>query len=127
VARNCPQRQGRTKQVNATSRLAGTERFEVVLDNASEVSVMDPSLLRSLRPAAPGEGFGALSGATQSTTHIGKLEHFFECQACTSCTANILAQAAVEDIYEVTYDQGRSYTVHMDHRDLVFERRDVGH
>jgi hypothetical protein len=30
---------------------------------------------------------------------------------------------AVEDIYKVSYEQGHSYTVHMDRRNLVFERR----
>ena len=31
--------------------------------------------------------------------------------------------ADVKDAYEITYDQGKSYTVHMGDRDLVFERR----
>ncbi len=30
----------------------------------------------------------------------------------------------VEDIYPVTYVQGESITVHMDHRDVIFTKRD---
>jgi hypothetical protein len=32
--------------------------------------------------------------------------------------------ADVEDLYQITYTQGVSYTVHMDHGDLIFWKRD---
>jgi hypothetical protein len=34
----------------------------------------------------------------------------------------MLSMADVEDMYRITYVQGESITVHMDHRDLVFSR-----
>ncbi len=32
--------------------------------------------------------------------------------------------ADVEDMYRITYVQGESITIHMDHRDVVFSRRE---
>jgi hypothetical protein len=52
------------------------------------------------------------------------LDSFFEVQACDSSLANILSMADIEDMYELTYIQGHSIAVHMDDRDLVFERRE---
>ena len=34
----------------------------------------------------------------------------------------MLSMADVEDMYMITYVQGESITVHMDHRDVVFSR-----
>ena len=36
----------------------------------------------------------------------------------------MLSMADVEDMYMITYVQGESITVHMDHRDVVFSRRE---
>jgi len=58
------------------------------------------------------------------TSRVGRLEGFFDCMACEECPTSILSLTDVEDIYPVTFVQGESITIHMDHRDVVFARRD---
>jgi hypothetical protein len=57
-------------------------------------------------------------------SRVGYLEGFFDCQACDDCPTSIISMADVEDMYRVTYVQEESITVHMDHRDVVFSRRE---
>jgi hypothetical protein len=95
--------------------------YEVCLDNGSQVNIVDPRLLTDLRAST--KVFRGMSGEAQ-TLHVGYLQGFFECQACNSYPTNVLSMSDVEDIYPVTYVQGKSITVHMDHRDVIFTKRD---
>jgi hypothetical protein len=52
------------------------------------------------------------------------LDGFFDCLSSKDTRVSVLSQADVEDIYEVSYDPGKSYTVHMPDRDIEFTRRD---
>ena len=36
---------------------------------------------------------------------------------------SVLSQDDVESRYDVTYQKGKSYTVHMEHRDLIFSKK----
>jgi hypothetical protein len=36
---------------------------------------------------------------------------------------SILSQADVEDLYDITYEPGESYTVHMPNKDVTFVRK----
>ena len=94
---------------------------EVILDNASEVSVLHTRFLTQLRIETA--GFESLAGDKTQTTQVGNLEGFFDCIACESCPANVLSQADVEDMYQVTYYPGQSYVVHMPGRDIEFNRK----
>ena len=96
--------------------------YEVCLDGCSDVSVMHPRFLSNLRKI-DGQGFEGLSGSGMKTNSIGYLEDFFDCQACENCTANILCQADIEDMYDITYVQGLKYTVHLPRGNLDFERK----
>ena len=53
------------------------------------------------------------------TNMEGLLSGFFYCMTCEIMRVNVLSQADVEDLYEVTYDPGVSFTVHMLDKDLV--------
>jgi len=55
---------------------------------------------------------------------VGNLEGFFEVYASDEAKANVLNSAAVEDMYEVPYNRGEGFTVHMPEKDIVFKRRD---
>jgi hypothetical protein len=96
--------------------------YEVCLDNCSQVNIIDPRLLTNIREH--GKPFRTMNSVT-TTAKIGQLQDFFDCQVCSTCPANILSQARVEDLYPITYNQGENYIVHMPDRDLVFERRDL--
>jgi hypothetical protein len=95
---------------------------EVFIDNAAEISVMHPRFLTDIRDSE-GAGIMGLSGSQKDTPKIGHLEGFFDCNSCTDCVANILSRADIEDKYDITYSQGKSYVVHLPGRDLAFVRR----
>jgi hypothetical protein len=95
--------------------------YEVILDSGSQVNIIHPRFLRDVR-----EGHGGckgLFGSKTKLTKVGMLEGFFECMGSDDTRVSVLSQADVEDTYDVTYEPGRSYTVHMADRDLEFVRR----
>ena len=51
------------------------------------------------------------------------LNGFFECIADKNVRISILCQDDVEMLYDLTYDQGYSITVHMNGRDLIFYKK----
>ena len=95
--------------------------YEVLLDNQADISVVNPRLLTSVRRQK-----SYVSGLSGTTTlpYVGHLDGFFECKGSTEIIASVLCMADVEDLYDITYEQGDSYTVHLARGDLVFERRD---
>ena len=95
--------------------------YEVLLDNQADISVVHPRLLTGIRPQK--SYVSGLSGMA-TLPYVGKLDGFFECKSSDKLIASVLCMADVEDMYDVTYARGESYTVHMDDRDLVFHRRD---
>jgi hypothetical protein len=110
--------------VNNATQAQGLLPTEILLDNAANISVMTPRLLKSVRPAGKKIRVKGVGGVQMVVEHIGNLEGFFEVYACNEARANILSFAAVEDMYEVTYSRGEGFTVHMPERDIVFRRRD---
>jgi hypothetical protein len=137
MARNCPHKlkeeveSGESEPSMAGMTLAcecyamSTKRvhqwYGVCLDNGSQVNIVDPRLLTNLRTCS--RTYRSMNGAT-ATESVGHLDGFFDCQACTTCPANIISMADVEDLYPVTYVQGESITVHMEDREVVFHRTD---
>jgi len=97
------------------------EFYEICIDNGSQVNIIDPRLLRDLRTTC--KTYHSMNGLAE-TSRVGRLEGFFDCMACEECPTSILSLTDVEDIYPVTFVQGESITIHMDHRDVVFARRD---
>jgi hypothetical protein len=72
------------------------------------------------------EGHGGckgLFGEKTNLTKISMLEGFFECLSSSNTRVSVLSQADIEDLYEVTYDPGQSYTVHMPNKGVEFVRR----
>lgn len=96
-------------------------KCEVLLDNQASVSALHPGLLRNVR--CEDSWVSGLSGAPHRLPYVGDLEGFFECKGSTDLMANVLCMADVEDLFRVTYKQGKSYTVHLESGDLVFKRR----
>jgi hypothetical protein len=97
------------------------EFYEVCLDSGSQVNIVDPRLLMNLTTSQ--RMYHSMNGSA-STTQVGYLDGFFDCQACTDCPVNIISMSYVEDRYPMMWVQGESITVHMDKADLVFYRRD---
>ena len=97
--------------------------YEVQLDPQANISVMDPRLLSNVVEADQPIEVVGLSGHGMKITEKGHLHGFFDTMASSEGTTNILCMADVEDKYDITYNPGKSFVVHMDDRDLVFERR----
>ena len=113
-----------TTMLNAFT--SGSEPFqwyEVLLDNQADVSVVHPRLLNNVRPASRGCTVAGLSGHALELPNVGELDQFFTCKTADELRASVLCQADVEDIYEVTYRQGESFTVHLPDSDLTFYRK----
>ena len=95
--------------------------YEVLLDNQADISVVHPRLLTNLRERT--SYVSGLSG-TATLPYVGNLRGFFQCKGSADVIASVLCMADVEELYDISYEQGVSYTVHMDDRDLVFYKRD---
>ena len=92
--------------------------YEVLLDSGSQVNIIHPRFLCNIHAGYGGcEG---LFGSKSKLTKVGMLEGFFECLGSDDTRVSVLSQADVEDAYDVKYEPGVSYTVHMADRDLQF-------
>jgi hypothetical protein len=129
-ARNCPHKEngqgeamaGMTLDTCCASRSGRIhESHEICIDNGSQVNIVNSRLLTNIRTSS--KSYRSMSGRAE-TDRVGNLEGFFECQACDDFPTSIISMADVEDLYEVTYVQGESITVNMDHMDVVFLCRD---
>ena len=111
------QRGGVGRVLASSSKLAWSD---VLLDNQADISVVNPRLLRNVRKKK--SYVSGLSGTTE-LPYVGHLDGFFECKGSDNVIASVLCMSDVEDLYQVTYKQGESYTVHMEDGDLVFYQR----
>ena len=99
------------------------ERTEVLLDNAADVSIVHPSLLRNIMPSEKEIKINGVGGHQFTVGETGYLDPFFPVYANAHTNANILLFAQVEDTYLITYQAQDSFTVHLPHVDVVFKRR----
>jgi Arginine methyltransferase-interacting protein, contains RING Zn-finger len=133
-ARDCPENEddddedglvGMTLKDDENCFAASTKRdfymYEIMLDSGSQVNCVHPRFLENLREGQG--GFRGLYGPGKRTNTVGMLPGFFDCLACDDAKASVLSLADVEDIYDVTYIPRKAYIVHMNDRDLVFNRR----
>jgi hypothetical protein len=111
-----------TYQINAIG-TTGLEKGEVLLDNQADVSIMHPSLLRAIKRADSEIRVNGVGGVQLVTNRTGYLQDFFRVYTSTDTRANVLSFADVEDMYDVTYEKGKSFTVHLPDRDIVFYRK----
>ena len=96
----------------------------VLLDNQSDVSIVDERLLKNVRQSSVIHSVSGMGPVPLVLDKVGELEGFFECAAGTDLKANVLCQADVEDKFPITWTQGVSYIVHHPRRDIVFKRID---
>ena len=97
--------------------------YECLLDSQSNCSIMDERLLTNVHNDGVQHHISGMGPTKLVLTKVGDLDGFFECIAGRNLKANILCQSDVEDMYQITYDQGVSYTIHLpEDRKLVFHR-----
>jgi hypothetical protein len=107
----------------ATGMVGKFKRTEVLLDNQGDVSVIHPTLLRELEPAEEDVRINGVGGHQFTVEETGYLDDFFHVYASTVTYANVLSFAEVEDRFPITYIPRESFTVHLQDRDIVFNRR----
>jgi Reverse transcriptase (RNA-dependent DNA polymerase) len=116
-----------TRQATATQMVLSGSNFckdhEVILDNASDVTIMHPRFLTNVRECRTEDFFSGLSGPKKRITKVGDLAGFFECACDDDVRASIISQGQVEDLYDITWIQGDRYIVHLDGQDLEFVRK----
>ena len=99
------------------------ERTEVLLDNAADISIIHPSLLRNIMPTEKEIKINGVGGHQFTAGETGYLDPFFPVYASAHTNADILSFAQVEDAYPITYEAQDSFVVHLPHIDVVFKRR----
>jgi hypothetical protein len=102
----------------------GLGATEVLLDNQADISIMLPELLRMLEPVKSPVKISGVGGVQLVAKESGYVQDFFRVYASNDTRANVLCFSDVEDMYEITYVQGQSFTVHLPERDIVFRRKD---
>ncbi len=90
---------------------------------SADISIMKPDLLRMLEPAEKPIRVNGVGGMQLVVNETGYLQDFFRVYTTANTKANILGFMEVEDLYEITYNQGTSLTVHLPDRDIIFKRR----
>lgn len=96
-------------------------KTEALLDDCSDVTIAWKGLLTGLREELSYVGG---FGGSEGIKYAGNLAGFGEVRGADNPPVNVLCQHDVEQLYEVTIDQGVSKTVHMDGYDLVFHKRE---
>ncbi len=112
-----------TYRVNSIG-MKGLGATEVLLDNQADISIMRSELLRMLEPVDNPVQVSGVGGVQLVAKETGYLEDFLRVYASSDTRANVLCFSDVEDVYEITYAQGQSFTVHLPDRDIVFNRKD---
>jgi hypothetical protein len=70
------------------------------------ISVVHPRLLTNIRRQR--SYVSGLAG-TATLPYVGELKGFFKCKGSANVLALVLCMADVEDMYDITYEQGVSY------------------
>ncbi len=95
----------------------------MLLDNQADVSIIHPTLLREVEPAEEDVRINGVGVHQFTVENTGYLDDFFRVYASTETHANILSFAEVENRFPITYVPRESFTVHLQDRDIVFNRR----
>ncbi len=109
---------------NAVNTCHKLKTNEVLLDNQADISIINPALLQHVRASEKTINVNGVGGPQLKVNQVGHLPDFFEVYSSQDTKANVLSFAEVEDLYPITYVRGVSFTVHLEHRDIEFRRRE---
>ena len=96
---------------------------DVILDNASSVSIFCPELLRDIECAAKSMKINGVGGHQFEVTKTGYLDPLFRVYASDNTHANILSLPEVEEKFLVMYAPQENFIIHLPERDIVFHHR----
>jgi hypothetical protein len=107
------------KQVNAIGYTV-LSVTEVLLDNQADISIMKPSILRTLAPAEKTVKVNGAGRLQLQEGCMGYLDDFFHMYASKETRANVLSFTKVEELYDIMYIPREAFIVHLPEQDLEF-------
>jgi hypothetical protein len=87
------------------------------------LSILHPSVLCNIQPAASEVNINGVGGLQFTVRDTGYLDEFFRVYTSEDTFANVLSFAEVEDAYPIRNISQESFMVHLPHRDITFKHR----
>ena len=115
------------KVANYPANIKKKDQKNVVrLDNQADVSICIPDVVTNIREAPIPISLHGVNSAAQGmyVDKIGTFMGMFDVYVSENIPANILCMGDIEDMFQVTYVQGKYYSVMTPQGDIMFKRVD---
>jgi hypothetical protein len=110
--------------LNATDEKLAVSKNEILLDTQANISLFHPSILRDVQESEREVRVNGVGGYQMTVSKKGYLPGFFDVYCHDEVKVNVLCFADVEDLYEVVYQPSIGFVVHVDGKEIIFERRE---
>jgi hypothetical protein len=110
--------------LSATDEKLAMSNDEILLDTQANISLFHPSILRDVQESEREVRVNGVGGYQMTVSKKGYLPGFFDVYCHDEVKVNILCFADVEDLYEVVYQPSVGFVVHVDGKEIIFQRRD---
>jgi hypothetical protein len=109
--------------MNVTDERLAVTQDEVLLDMQANISLFHPAMLEEVKESESTIRVNGIGGYQMSVSKRGHSPGFFDVYCHEGVKVNVLCFADVEDMYEMNYRPNVSFVVHLEGREIVFERR----
>jgi hypothetical protein len=109
--------------MNATDEKLAVSQDEVLLDTQANISLFHPSMLQEVEESGSTIRVNGIGGYQMSVSKKGYLPGFFDVYCHEGVKVNVLCFANVEDMFEILFHPSVGFVVHLEGREIVFERR----
>jgi hypothetical protein len=109
--------------LNATDEGLAVSQDEVLLDTLANISLFHPSVLQDVYDSDEEIRVNGIGGYQMTMSKKCSLPGFFDVYCHEGVRVNVLCFADVEDKYNVVYQPNVGFVVHLNGRDIIFERR----
>jgi hypothetical protein len=96
---------------------------EILLDNQADISIIRPELVENIKESQDRVRVNGVGGLQLVVDKRGYLPDFYEVYTSEETKANVLSFVEVEDRYRITYVPKEAFIVHLEDRDITFQRR----
>jgi hypothetical protein len=108
--------------LNATDERLAVSRDEVLLDTQANISLFHPSMLQNVQDSNEEIRVNGIGGYQMTVSKKGNLPGFFDVYCHEGVKVIVLCFIDVEDMYDVVYRPNVGFVVHLDGREIIFER-----
>jgi hypothetical protein len=110
--------------LSATDEKLAMSNDEILLDTQANISLFHPSILRDVQESEREVRVNGVGGYQMTVSKKGYLLGFFKVYCHDEVKVNVLCFTDVEDLYEVMYQPSVGFVVHVDGKEIIFERQD---